>query len=458
MRAYLSSTLKDLKDEREAVKLALGGIWEVVESYDADDETVSASCVRDVASCQLYVAIIGLRYGYIPPGCDKSITELEFDAATSAGIRRLVFVKKAEAVAAAMADSHTGECEPHKILAFRERLTEAPDGLRPAEFSDCLELTRFLLRVLPAPAAQIQLEAMTPAPDGDTDLERMLSRHLNDPQASATALATLAAARAVAESETLADVREGMPCDLFRLAVADPPLKLLVRLKDFAASGPVAGVAARAFATDAQLRETVLRMMLVAAERYVQDLKARKGKALTDADLLGDPDHRLNAILAAASFGFGVRLLPGHALPQNFVRVPAAELGFEEGATAIRRELSAQCNRMRGVRFSPELLEVDQLDEEILLAELEDLKACFGCGLVLVGGERGMLADAGLRQAVRDELGVPTVLFAGDGVPPSNGDAAWLVNSLRRLIGPLLDAALGCPPGVAPEPAAGKQT
>ncbi|MCB1928349.1 MAG: DUF4062 domain-containing protein [Rhodocyclaceae bacterium] len=457
MLVYLSSTLKDLGAEREAVKRALEGLCTLVESYDASEHSVRDSCLDDVRRCDCYLGILGLRYGHRPEADGKSITELEFDAAGAAGVRRFLFLKEPQSIASTDTDASSGECDKDLIEAFRQRATESTTGVRAASFSDCGELKARVLRALLKGATSEPVAERMPAPPGDTDLQRMFSRHLNEPQLDAPALAALASARVVAESETLATARAGMPCDLFRLAIGDPPLKLLLRLKDFAAAGGAAGVAALAFVSNGALREAVLRMMLVAAERYVQDLKARKGKALTDVDLLSDPDYRLNAILAAASFGFGVRLLPGHALPQNFVRVPASELGFEEGATAIRRELTAQCNRMRGVVFSPELLNVDQLDEEILLAELEDLKACFGCGLVLVGSDQGMLADAGLRQAVRDELGVPTVLFAGEGVPPSD-HTAWLLNSLRRLIGPLLDAALGCPPNDAPKPAAGNET
>lgn len=60
--AYISSTLADLADERQAVKNALSRHYAVVESYEADSGTLRQSCVDDVQNCALYIGIFGLRY------------------------------------------------------------------------------------------------------------------------------------------------------------------------------------------------------------------------------------------------------------------------------------------------------------------------------------------------------------------------------------------------------------
>jgi len=86
MTLYLSSALSDLKAERDAVKEALGGRYRIVESYEADPGPLWQSCITDVQGCAAYVGIIGLRYGFVPPEQTKSITELEFDAASAAGL------------------------------------------------------------------------------------------------------------------------------------------------------------------------------------------------------------------------------------------------------------------------------------------------------------------------------------------------------------------------------------
>lgn len=149
MRIYLSSTLNDLKPERAAVKEALSGFHTVVESYDADEKSVSASCVADVKGCGLYIAIVGLRYGFIPPGESKSITELEFEAAGAAGMERLVFLKDPAAISAPDTDAYTGEHGPERVRDFRAWLNSAVPGIpRPAVFSSAEELKHKLLRTM----------------------------------------------------------------------------------------------------------------------------------------------------------------------------------------------------------------------------------------------------------------------------------------------------------------------
>ncbi|HMV06994.1 MAG TPA: DUF4062 domain-containing protein, partial [Accumulibacter sp.] len=82
MKLYLSSTLSDLEAERQAVKEALSGRYgyNIVDSYEADPHPLWESCIADVQACDAYLGIVGLRYGFVPPGQSKSITELEFDA------------------------------------------------------------------------------------------------------------------------------------------------------------------------------------------------------------------------------------------------------------------------------------------------------------------------------------------------------------------------------------------
>ena len=67
-KVYVSSTIIDLEPERHAVldwlRLAR---HQAVDSYLSDSDTVRDSCLKDVGSCDLYVLILGHRYGFQPP-------------------------------------------------------------------------------------------------------------------------------------------------------------------------------------------------------------------------------------------------------------------------------------------------------------------------------------------------------------------------------------------------------
>jgi tetratricopeptide (TPR) repeat protein len=94
-RVYVSSTYQDLQEFRRAVAETLQKAgYEVVamETYTATDERPVDKCLADVRACDLYIGIVAWRYGFIPPGYDRSITELEYLEATQASKRPLMFL------------------------------------------------------------------------------------------------------------------------------------------------------------------------------------------------------------------------------------------------------------------------------------------------------------------------------------------------------------------------------
>jgi HEAT repeat protein len=82
-----------------------------MESTSADEHPPLDVCLSNVRSCDVYIGVFGFRYGFIPPGCTQSITELEYRAAGETGIPRLVFVAESHQWDLAFVDAMTGDGE-----------------------------------------------------------------------------------------------------------------------------------------------------------------------------------------------------------------------------------------------------------------------------------------------------------------------------------------------------------
>jgi tetratricopeptide (TPR) repeat protein len=107
--------------------------------FAALDETPADYCRQRVRECEIYVAVIGFRYGSMVPGEAVSYVELEFDEASRAGLPRLVFLLEDSAeLPAEMADADRAAVD-----AFRQRLMDAGLIVRSFTSYDRLELEVF---------------------------------------------------------------------------------------------------------------------------------------------------------------------------------------------------------------------------------------------------------------------------------------------------------------------------
>src|ERR1700728_2327840 len=80
--------------------------------FAARDGRPADYCRRRVRECEIFVAVVGFRYGSLAPGEAVSYTELEFQAATVAGLPRLVFLLEEPALLPGIAD-----CDRHREWA-----------------------------------------------------------------------------------------------------------------------------------------------------------------------------------------------------------------------------------------------------------------------------------------------------------------------------------------------------
>ena len=100
-RVFVSSTFLDLRSHRSAVQEAirqLGAIDISMEHFGARDERPLKECIRLVKEeSDSFVGIYAHRYGHIPKGGTRSITEAEFDAAGKVGLPRFTYIVDPEA-------------------------------------------------------------------------------------------------------------------------------------------------------------------------------------------------------------------------------------------------------------------------------------------------------------------------------------------------------------------------
>ena len=86
-KVYVSSTVKDLRPHRRAVRDLLsdcGYDVDAMDKYAALDDRPKTACEKQAAACDFYVGIFAWRYGFTPQEDNpdgRSITELEYLAA-----------------------------------------------------------------------------------------------------------------------------------------------------------------------------------------------------------------------------------------------------------------------------------------------------------------------------------------------------------------------------------------
>src|SRR5690606_38016741 len=87
IRVFVSSTYLDNVERRKLVEEAIltaGMVPVGMERFGASVRPPVEECVAQVQGCDWLVGILAYRYGWIPDGEERSITEIEYDAAEAA--------------------------------------------------------------------------------------------------------------------------------------------------------------------------------------------------------------------------------------------------------------------------------------------------------------------------------------------------------------------------------------
>lgn len=94
-KVFISSTYLDNKERRKIVQDAItmaGMSWYGMEIFEASSKTILEKSLDYVRKSDIFVGIIGRRYGSIPPGQEESFIELEYKTAKENGKDCLMFL------------------------------------------------------------------------------------------------------------------------------------------------------------------------------------------------------------------------------------------------------------------------------------------------------------------------------------------------------------------------------
>ena len=126
LKGVLSSVAKGFEGHRDAVHNAidrLDGIHFVgMEQFGARDSTSIDFCLQMARTCDIFVGIVGPRYGSVPSGWDKSFTEIEYEAAFESQKPRLMFLASGYRAFDQFAPEEEGERE--RLSAFANRVLQ----------------------------------------------------------------------------------------------------------------------------------------------------------------------------------------------------------------------------------------------------------------------------------------------------------------------------------------------
>jgi hypothetical protein len=163
-RVYVSSTIVDLAAERQAViHWLVAAQHQVVHSYRPSSDTVRDGCLADVDTCDLYVLILGHRYGFQPPKDNPgglSITHLEFRRARDKGKPRVALLRTS------IPDiSLSDMADPPRLALVQAFRDEVAVAVRAAEFGDLRGLVEGLSTGVQAELEKQSVAAMGAAAD-----------------------------------------------------------------------------------------------------------------------------------------------------------------------------------------------------------------------------------------------------------------------------------------------------
>jgi hypothetical protein len=341
--------------------------------FPAGETSPAEYCRARVQACALYVGVIGFRYGSLVPGSEVSYTDLEFRAATEAGIPRLLFLLDEETpLPPSLVDT-----DRSRVSEFRGRLRDA--GIVVTAFTSPEDLDGRVLHALHALQALHQVSGPAAGrPDGERPDRRRADAL---PSLLAAYRARLEQRYRSLDLEVLAPTdQEEQPPMLLRSVFVPPqvrpdlpPLELSKELQ-------------RSLVEDGQLDRQELPEG-VDPDRLARERIAYQQRPLRPVlDVLADPEHRQLVVLGDP--GAGKSTLTRYlalSLAAGGARPPLSRL---DGWVPLLVELRAYAD-LRG-EFRTFLEYLDHLHEieglGLPAADLEELLRGDGRAVVIFDG------------------------------------------------------------------------
>ncbi|MBI4732003.1 MAG: DUF4062 domain-containing protein [Chloroflexi bacterium] len=160
LQVFISSTYLDLISERQAAVEAIlksGNIPAGMELFTAGDKSQWEVIQRWISDCDIYMIILGGRYGSIEPSSGLSYTELEYDFAVSSGkpyfavvINEDALENKIKAIGSSILEKDNQE----KLKNFRTKVLSKMSSF----FSDYKDVKLAVLETIPQLAQEYELK------------------------------------------------------------------------------------------------------------------------------------------------------------------------------------------------------------------------------------------------------------------------------------------------------------
>jgi hypothetical protein len=160
LQVFVSSTFQDLTKDRQAAVEAIlkaGHIPAGMELFTAGDKSQWEVIQRWITDSDVYMLILGGRYGSVEPSSGLSYTELEYDFAVASGKPHFAVIITEDSLEARVKELGTAVLEEDnldKLKAFRKKVL----GKMSSFFADHKDVKLSVLETLPQLAAEYELK------------------------------------------------------------------------------------------------------------------------------------------------------------------------------------------------------------------------------------------------------------------------------------------------------------